>query len=82
MHFLFLQFQEDNEIPSTLLTKDGMASTFQDEIGPSAPTPVTDLNCSQDEGRTADHQPLPPMTTRKKEQRPLAEGGDGFARSA
>ncbi|XP_016380904.1 serum deprivation-response protein-like [Sinocyclocheilus rhinocerous] len=49
-HFKVLIFQEDNEIPSTLLTKDGLASTSQDEIAPSAPTPLTDLNRSQDEG--------------------------------
>ncbi len=75
MHFLFLQFQEDNEIPSTLLTKDGMASTFQDEIGPSAPTPVTDLNCSQDEGL----QTISLSSDDDEEKgatSPLAEGGD------
>uniref|UniRef100_A0A8C2GC13 Caveolae associated protein 2a n=1 Tax=Cyprinus carpio TaxID=7962 RepID=A0A8C2GC13_CYPCA len=49
-HFKVLIFQEDNEIPSTLLTKDGLASTSQDEIAPSTPTPLTDLNHSQDEG--------------------------------
>ncbi|XP_052462009.1 caveolae-associated protein 2 [Carassius gibelio] len=49
-HFKVLIFQEDNEIPSTLLTKDGLASTYQDEIAPSAPTPLTDLHHSQDEG--------------------------------
>ncbi|XP_016148584.1 serum deprivation-response protein-like [Sinocyclocheilus grahami] len=49
-HFKVLIFQEDNEIPSTLLTKDGLASTSQDEIAPSAPTPLSDLNRSQDEG--------------------------------
>ncbi len=75
MHFLFLKFQEDNEIPSTLLTKDGLASTSQDEIGPSAPTPVTDLNCSQDEGL----QTISLSSDDDEEKgatSPLAEGGD------
>lgn len=75
MHFLFLQFQEDNEIPSTLLTKDGLASSSQDEIAPSAPTPVTDLNRSQDEGL----QTISLSSDDDEEKgamSPLAEGGD------
>ncbi|XP_051998774.1 caveolae-associated protein 2-like [Xyrauchen texanus] len=48
-HFKVVIFQEDNEIPSTLLTKDGTA-TFQDEMGLSSPTHLTELNRSQDEG--------------------------------
>ncbi|KAK7154117.1 hypothetical protein R3I94_007475 [Phoxinus phoxinus] len=49
-HFKVVIFQEDNEIPSTLLTKDGLASTSLDEIPPSSPTPLPDLNRSQEEG--------------------------------
>ncbi|XP_016318916.1 serum deprivation-response protein-like [Sinocyclocheilus anshuiensis] len=74
-HFKVLIFQEDNEIPSTLLTKDGLASTSQDEIGPSAPTPLTDLNCSQDEGL----QTISLSSDDDEEKgatSPLAEGGD------
>lgn len=75
MHFLFLQFQEDIEIPSTLLTKDGLATTSQDEIGPSAPTPIPDLNHSQDEGL----QTISLSSDDDEEKgatSPLAEGGD------
>ncbi len=73
--FFFLQFQEDTEIPSTLLTKDGLATTSQDEIGPSSPTPVPDLNRSQDEGLqtislSSDDDEGKGATS------PLAEGGD------
>ncbi|XP_067266660.1 caveolae-associated protein 2a [Chanodichthys erythropterus] len=74
-HFKVIIFQEDNEIPSTLLTKDGLASTSQDEIAPSAPTPLTDLNRSQDEGlqtislSSDDNEEKGAMS-------PQAEGGD------
>ncbi|XP_026127594.1 caveolae-associated protein 2-like [Carassius auratus] len=74
-HFKVLIFQEDSEIPSTLLTKDGLTSTSQDEISPSAPTPLTDLNRSQEEGLqtislTSDDDEEKGATS------PLAEGGD------
>ncbi|XP_043105533.1 caveolae-associated protein 2a [Puntigrus tetrazona] len=74
-HFKVLIFQEDHEIPSTLLTKDGLASTSQDEIGPSAPTPLTDLNRSQEEGL----QTISLSSDDDEEKgatSPLAEGGD------
>ncbi|KAF4109093.1 caveolae-associated protein 2a [Onychostoma macrolepis] len=74
-HFKVIIFQEDNEIPSTLLTTDGLASTSQDEISPSAPTPLTDLNRSQDEGL----QTISLSSDDDEEKgatSPLAEGGD------
>lgn len=49
-HFKVLIFQEDHEIPATLLTKEGLASLSQDDTIPSAPTPLTDLNRSHEEG--------------------------------
>ncbi|XDV30494.1 hypothetical protein PO909_033414 [Leuciscus waleckii] len=67
--------KEDNEIPSTLLTKDGLASTSQDEIAPSSPTPLPDLDRSQDEGlqtvslSSDDDEEKGAMS-------PLAEGGN------
>ncbi|XP_067299908.1 caveolae-associated protein 2a [Pseudorasbora parva] len=74
-HFKVIIFQEDNEIPSTLLTKDGLASTSQDEIAPSSPTPLPDLNHSQDEGL----QTISLSSDDDEEKgamSPLAEGGD------
>ncbi|XP_052005077.1 caveolae-associated protein 2-like [Xyrauchen texanus] len=75
-HFKVVIFQEDNEIPSTLLTKDGMA-TFQDEMVPSAPTPHTDLNCSKDEGLQTIS-----LSSNEEEDKgaasPLAEGGTDY----
>ncbi|XP_073701764.1 caveolae-associated protein 2a [Garra rufa] len=74
-HFKVLIFQEDQEIPSTLLTKDG--STSQDELAPSAPTPLTDLNRSHDEGlQTISLSSDDDLE--KGATSPLAEGGDDF----
>ncbi|XP_077072361.1 caveolae-associated protein 2a [Siphateles boraxobius] len=74
-HFKVVIFQEDNEIPSTLLTKDGLASTSQDEIAPSSPTPLPDLNRSQDEGLQTVS-----LSSDDDEEKgaisPLAEGGN------
>ncbi|KAL7881404.1 hypothetical protein AOLI_G00082520 [Acnodon oligacanthus] len=53
-HFKVLIFQEDNEIPSTLLTKDSTvdlaSGSIQDEIPASPPASATDANRSHDEG--------------------------------
>lgn len=73
-HFKVLIFQEDNEIPASLLTKEGLASLSQDETAPSAPTPVTDLNHSHEEGLhtislSSDDEEEKGATS------PLAEGG-------
>ncbi len=59
--------------PLCLLKMAGLH--LQDEIGPSAPTPVTDLNCSQDEGL----QTISLSSDDDEEKgatSPLAEGGD------
>ncbi|TRY94186.1 hypothetical protein DNTS_028360 [Danionella cerebrum] len=64
--------QEDHEIPSTLLSKEGLISGSQDDI---APTPLTDLNRSQDEGLQTIS-----LTSEDEEEKgatsPAAEGGD------
>ncbi|KAG5283798.1 hypothetical protein AALO_G00046280 [Alosa alosa] len=55
-HFKVLIFQEDNEIPSMLLTKDPAASTTasihdtQENMSLHAPTPSVDRNRSHEEG--------------------------------
>ncbi|XP_028847556.1 caveolae-associated protein 2a [Denticeps clupeoides] len=54
-HFKVIIYQEDNEIPSTLMVKDPGASSMshregQDEASILAPTPTTDANRSQEEG--------------------------------
>ncbi|XP_066497045.1 caveolae-associated protein 2a [Hoplias malabaricus] len=52
-HFKVLIFQEDNEIPTTVLTKgsaaDLVSGSIHDEI-PTSPASVTDANRSHDEG--------------------------------
>lgn len=73
-HFKVLIFQEDNEIPATLLTKDSLASTSQDEIGPSAPTPLTDIN-SEYEGLQTISLSSDDNEEEKGATSPMAEGG-------